>query len=69
MGSRHKFRDGTEARHNDFHASKNRKVVEMCLGLAIAVMLINDNVVECKTGIWDLSWRIWGLQSFRHFII
>lgn len=41
----------------------------MCLGLAIAVMLINDNVVEHKTGIHDVSWRIRGLQSFRYFII
>lgn len=62
MGRRLKFSDGTEARPNDFHASKNKKVVEMCLGLSIAVMLINDNVVEYKTGIRDVSWRILGIS-------
>lgn len=34
----------------------------MCLGLTIAVMLINDNVVEYKTGIRDVSWRILGIS-------
>jgi len=42
----------------------------VCLGLAIEITLIYDNVVESKTEILELSWRIMGsAETSVHFVI